>query len=131
MTHQEVARLHPADISFFLKVEEAAWRIARLAKLPLRRFSPLPKRQTEMLYGICYTKAKHVQLAVRYVNARGAWMPYREDAYKITTMLCHELAHLEQANHGPKFLVCQAKLMMLSVKLGIAREIEKLTGNQE
>lgn len=131
MTAQEVKRLHSADLGLWLQVEEAAWRIAKVNKLPLCHFSPLPKHRTLGWYGICYYTDKHVQMAVRSISRCGRWNPRRTDAYKITEVLAHELAHLRHPHHGPKFTELHGLLLLSAVKLGIAKHIIDLTGNSD
>ncbi len=93
---------HPDDAAFLKELTEVAFEAAGELGLPLRvvehKRRPHPGGRT----GLCYWQEGRVSLVLRWREGSVWWSrPY--DPVDVWCTLAHELAHLAEPNHGPKF----------------------------
>jgi len=102
-------QVHPLDLALWLRVIPLAWEVACAHRLPLTEVRPTPtpgpyNRQSQKVTGCCYTREGIIHLVLRHRNPEtGEWMPAARPEADVFHTLAHELAHLEEARHSPRF----------------------------
>lgn len=136
MTANDLIHLHPADITLWLHVEKAVWRLAAASRTSLRFVRPTPKHLTQprfedsVLFGRCHFDKKvpqGVEITVRpYVKEASGWGCRRVRLYEVLDTICHEVAHAKagwDADHGAAFSRAYGKLILLAEEINIRRDI--------
>jgi hypothetical protein len=109
--------LHPCDIGLWIRMIPIAQEAARIHKLPLQEMWPDCKGdrlgwETGMsCYGCCDVRAGRIHVVLRFKHPKtGDWMAARPEG-DVWRTLAHELAHLEEASHRPRFWAVMAGIV--------------------
>jgi len=95
--------LHPLDIGPWCRVFPLAFEVARDHKLPLKEIRPTPAPEDMSKFGCCWPRLGVIHLVLRFKHPQtGEWMGPRPEA-NVWQTLAHELAHLEEERHSPRF----------------------------
>ncbi len=105
-THVVMGQVHPLDISLWIRLIPIAFEVAREFKLPLKEISPAPNAKElhqQGVLGRCWPETGVIHVVLRFKDASGAWMPAARPEADVFKTLAHELAHLEERSHNPRF----------------------------
>lgn len=136
MIAAQLKDVHPDDVVLWLHVEAAVWRLVHASKARVRSVRPVPKEDLHAAWGLCTWEGGTkrfpkgpcaLSVAVRDFNRtrKGCWGP-RTTIQNILDTICHEVAHAKAgwaSDHGAKWNTEFAKLLLLSEKLKIRRDI--------
>jgi hypothetical protein len=95
-----------------------AQRLAAEFRLPLRALDA-ERPQVRRRYGICYADGS-IRIRLRHAKTRRL---LRYSA--LIDTLCHELAHLEHFNHGPRFRALYRRILERARLRGIYRPVQR------
>ena len=135
MNAAQLKDIHPDDVVLWLHVEAACRRLAVASKARVTIIRPTPKNETWDYWGLCDwtggTRKRplgpfEINLTVRQCF-KGEWMERASLPYLLET-IAHEIAHCHagwKADHGEKFYREYARMILLSEKLKIRRDILK------
>jgi hypothetical protein len=98
-----------------------AQRLAAEFQLPLRALDA-ERPQVRRRYGICYSDGS-IRIRLRHAKTRRL---LRYSA--LIDTLCHELAHLEHFNHGPRFRALYRRILERARARGIYRPLRRGSG---
>lgn len=95
-----------------------AQRLAAEFRLPLRALDA-ERPQVRRRYGICYADGS-IRIRLRHARTKRL---LRYSA--LIDTLCHELAHLEHFNHGPRFHALYRRILERARMRGIYRPVRR------
>ena len=95
-----------------------AQRLAAEFRLPLRALDA-ERPQVRRRYGICYADGS-IRIRLRHAKT-GRLLRYSA----LIDTLCHELAHLEHFNHGPRFHALYRRILERARLRGIYRPLRR------
>ena len=101
--------VHPLDIGLWGRIIPVAFETACDWKLPLKEIRPTPtpgdyNRTRHEVNGCCFVRQGIVHLVLRFKHPQtGQWMPGARPEADVWKTLAHELAHLEETRHSPRF----------------------------
>lgn len=105
--------LHPLDLALWMRVIPVAWQMSRDWRLPMRAVLPESRMHRyghAGCTGLCHNDGT-IRLVLRHRDRKtDQWMGPRPEAHVWLT-LAHELAHLEQWEHGPRHTALLERLL--------------------
>jgi hypothetical protein len=135
MTKDDLKNLHPADVTLWLHVEAAVWRLVEAANLPVDYVRPTPLNEVDCgdgmtLYGQCryYRRGRRGLVFTLRRRIDGQWRRQRMPMHALLDTIAHECAHAKVKwadDHGANFFRAFARMMLLSEKLRLRVDIEK------
>ena len=104
MSGSPIDRLHPADLSMFIRLVAVGWTAIEALGLTCASIEPLDGQDAVRLgrLGDCQRLSKRIRLTLRFRAADGRWDARRPDA-ELWDTLAHEIAHLEYPHHRSTF----------------------------
>lgn len=126
MSQRDEENLHPDDIRLWRAVERATFRLAKNAGLKLDAVRPMPLKSCSDYYGLCLREGRKrtVFLSLRDWN-RVNGFALRPPTYVYVQTIAHEVAHLIDEDHGPRFMRTFAKMLTKAARLDILLDLEQ------